>query len=345
MIDFRLVLAMAFVPSIAAAELNRVDAFTFARAESDLYLSNLAKRNGGLNVLLHDREPTPIDEQTIVRMNRDTFYSTSLHDLAAGPVTVTMPENPDGRFQSLQVISQDHYTPFVIYDGTLELTQHTVGTRYVLLAFRTFVDPSDPQDIAAAHALQDGIRVAQADNGVLELPEWDPASRARARGALAELQSLGGTADKVRMGRPNEVDPMAHLMATATGWGLNPREAAIYFTGYPEPNDAQTVQQLVLGDVPQDGFWSISVYDANGYFAPNELGVYSVNNATAIAGDDGTTTIQFGGCDSAVVNCIPITDGWNYSFRVYRPKPEVLDGSWQPPEVTPVSASSAAEAR
>lgn len=319
------------------AEPMKVNAFNFARAESDLYFSNVVKRNGGLNKVVHDRVSTPIDEQTIVRMNRDTFYSSSIHDLQAGPVTIVMPEAEDTRFQSLQVVSQDHYTPFVIYDGTVELTSENVGTRYVMLIFRTFVDPNSEADIQAAHAAQDAITVAQASTGTFEIPEWDGTSLKTARDALASLQSLGGTADKVRMGTANEVDPVAHLMATATGWGLNPRSAAIYFTGYPEGNDAETVQEMLLTDVPVDGFWSISVYNKDGFFEENELGAYSLNNVTAMKEEDGSTRIQFGGCDGQVANCIPITDGWNYSLRLYRPKADVIVGSWQPPEVRKVA--------
>jgi hypothetical protein len=95
-VTFVLVLGVAWA---AQAEPQKVNAFNFARAESDLYFSNLVKKNGGLNVLNHDRAPTPIDEQVIVRMNRDTLYSSSVHDLAAGPVKVTMPANSGGRFQ------------------------------------------------------------------------------------------------------------------------------------------------------------------------------------------------------------------------------------------------------
>ena len=29
-------------------------------------------------------------------------------------------------------------------------------------------------------------------------------------------------------------------------------------------------------------------------------------------------------------------DGWNYAIRLYRPRPEVLDGSWVPPVPEPV---------
>ena len=54
--------------------------------------------------------------------------------------------------------------------------------------------------------------------------------------------------------------------------------------------------ELTVGaDVPVDGFWSISVYNADGYFEPNEQGVYSVNNITAARNDDGSVTVRFGG--------------------------------------------------
>jgi hypothetical protein len=335
---FILVLGLASATA-TGAEPQHVNAFNFARAESDLYFSNLLKKSGGLGVLFHDRTPTPIDKQVIVRMNRDTLYSSSVHDLAAGAVKVTMPRNSGGRFQSLQVISQDHYSPFVIYDGTLELTQKNVGTRYVLLAFRTFVNPTDKSDIEAAHALQDAIKVEQAKTGSFEIPSWDKKSRDEVRKSLASLQSLGGTDDKVRMGRnASEVDPVAHLMATATGWGLNPKSAAMYFTVYPERNDGKTVHRLVLRDVPVDGFWSISVYNKDGYFEKNEFDAYSLNNVTAKKDADGTVTIQFGGCDGKTPNCLPIADDWNYSLRLYRPRAEVLDGRWTPAAPKPVAS-------
>ena len=315
----------------------KVNAFTFARAETDLYFSRLVRKNGGLNNLHHDRTPTPIEQQVVVRMNRDTLYSSSVHDLAAGSVAVTLPNSTDNRFQSLQVISQDHYSPFVIYEGGLELTRQAVGTRYVALVFRTFVNPADADDLKAAHALQDGIRVEQASTGIFEVPQWDKKSQDAARKALAELQTLGGTAEKRRMGRnAGDVDPIAHLLATATGWGLNPREAAIYYTGYPDQNDGTTVHQMLLRDMPVDGFWSISVYNKEGFFEKNACDAYSLNNVTARESADGSIAIQFGGCEEGIQNCLPITEGWNYSLRLYRPRQEVLDGLWIAPEPAPV---------
>lgn len=47
----------------------------FARAESDLYFSGIV-RNGSFGKQDHTREPVPIDKQTIIRINRDTLYSS-----------------------------------------------------------------------------------------------------------------------------------------------------------------------------------------------------------------------------------------------------------------------------
>jgi len=91
----------------------------------------------------------------------------------------------------------------------------------------------------------------------------------------------------------------------------------------------------VPAKVPVDGFWSITVYNAKGFFEKNAYDAYSVNNITAKKNMDGGVTIQFGGCDGKIANCLPITDGWNYTVRLYRPREDVLDGKWKFPEAQP----------
>ena len=74
-------------------------------------------------------------------------------------------------------------------------------------------------------------------------------------------------------------------------------------------NDGKTVHRLTVKDVPVDGFWSVSLYDAKGFFQKNRFDAYSLNNLTAKAAADGSVTIQFGGCDGKVPNCLPIMPG------------------------------------
>ena len=96
-------LRYSLVVTIAHAQTPRlVTVDNFVRAESDLYFGGALKDSGGaLGKFHHRREVASIDEQTVIRLNRDTMYSSALFDLAAGPVTITLPD-PDKRFRSMQ---------------------------------------------------------------------------------------------------------------------------------------------------------------------------------------------------------------------------------------------------
>ena len=50
---------------------------------------------------------------------------------------------------------------------------------------------------------------------------------------------------------------------------------------------------------------------------------------------------QFGACDGKIANCLPIMPGWNYVVRLYRPRAEVLNGTWKFPQAQPVESGSA----
>jgi hypothetical protein len=313
-----------------------VNADNFARAETDLYFSRVAK-DGGFGTFFHIRDVTPIDHQTVIRMNRDTVYSSAVLDLDAGPATVTLPD-PKGRFVSMQIIDEDEYTPAVLYaPASKTLTRQDIGTRYVLVAIRTLVDPNDPADLQAVRAYQDSITIEQASSGKLELPNWDTASQDAVRKALLTL--VPGLPDSRRMfGAKDAVDPVRHLIGAAGAWGGNPDSEAMYLNVTPKQNDGTTIYRLTVKDVPVDGFWSISVYNAEGYFQANDANAYTLNNVTAAKNPDGSISVQFGGCSGGVANCLPIVPGWNYLVRLYRPRPEVLRGDWVFPEAQPASS-------
>jgi hypothetical protein len=308
-----------------------VTADNFRRAESDRYFGVIAITQGGLGKFFHHRELMPIDKQDVVRSNRDTFYSAAVFDLDAGPVTVTLPD-AGGRFMSMMVLDQDHYVFEVAHrPGGYTYRREQIGTRYVMVAVRTLVNPGSPEDIQQVHALQDAIIVAQKSSGRFEAPNWDAASRKRVRDALLVL---GATVpDSKRMfGSREQVDPVRHLIGTAMAWGGNPENDAIYLNVTPAKNDGVTVYQLIIRDVPVDAFWSISVYNAQGYFERNNSDAYTLNNITAKKSGDGSIVVQFGGCDGRTLNCLPITPGWNYMVRLYRPRAEILNGQWRFPE-------------
>ena len=305
----------------------------FRRAETDF---NFKKKvdEGMFGKFGHVREPAPIDEQLVVRVNRDTLFSWAVFDLSE-PVTIVKPDTGK-RFQSMVVVNEDHYIKLVAYEpGEYVLTREKIGTRYVQVAFRTLVDPGNPDEVKAANAVQDQIVARQGSPGSFEIPDWDDASREKVGNGL---KLMGSTLrDSTRMfGDVGDVDPVRHLIGTAGGFGGNPESDAIYLNVNPAKNDGSTPYVLTVKDVPVDGFWSVSVYNAEGYFEKNEAGSYSFNNLTAKKDIDGKITIHFGG-DSKQSNYIPIAKGWNYTARLYRPRKEILDGSWTFPNATPAS--------
>lgn len=312
-----------------------VTADNFPRAESDLYFASTVK-DGGLGTFVHRRALTAIGHQTVIRMNRDTLYSAAVFDLDAGPVTITLPD-AGKRFMSMQVIYEDQYTTQVAYTpGTYTLSRGKDGTRYVIAAVRTLVDPASTEDAAQAHALQDAIKVQQASPGSFDVPKWDTVSQGKVREALL---ALAATLPDTRhmFGTRETVDPVRRLIGSASAWGGNPDADAMYLNVTPARNDGTTVYRLHVADVPVDGFWSISLYNAKGYFEKNAQDAYTLNNVTAKKNADGSVDVQFGGCDGQVPNCLPIMAGWNYLVRLYRPRAELLDGRWIFPEAVPVS--------
>jgi hypothetical protein len=322
--------------TLSAVHMAKTEPVTWknwVRAESDKYFKSYVDV-GAFGKFLNLRLPTPIDKQNVVRMNRDTIYSIGVFDLTT-PVTITKPDTGD-RFQSLMVVSQDEYVPIpVVYKaGKYTLTQEKIGSRYVFVGFRTFVDASSPADIKKGNALQNQIKVQQKSVGKFEIPNWDKESQDSLRAAI---KVLAATMDNFResFGTKEEVDPIAHLLGAATGWGGNPAKDATYLNVTPENNDGKTAYTLTVKDVPVDGFWSISLYNGKGFFQKNPQNAYSINNITGKKAKDGSIIIHFGG-DPKQSNYLPIMDGWNYIVRLYQPRKEILDGSWKFPAPQPV---------
>ncbi len=317
----------------AGSEPVRVTIDNFVRAESDhMIRANMEAFGLSFGTFFHLRNPTTPDNQPVIRMNQDTLYSATVLDLSK-PVKVTLPE-VGGRYMSMHVVSQDHYMLVESEPGTYELTEDSVGTRFAYVTVRTFYNAGDPADLPKAHAAQDKILISGGGSGPFEAPNWNSADLAAARKALSDLAVLGFDASYA-FGTKDEVRPIDHLVGAAAGWGGLPRTAAMYVVSSVAKNDGQTPHAVTVKDVPVDAFWSITVYNADGYLEANELGVNSYNNFSAQPNADGSYTIHFGG-DPKSKNYLPISAGWNYSVRMYQPGAEILDGSWRFPAPQPV---------
>ena len=328
-ISVALTLAMG---NVQAAEPVTVD--NFVRAESDhMIRANMKAFQVRFGKFTHLREPTTPDNQPVIRMNQDTLYSGTVVDLSK-PVAITLPE-VDGRYMSMHVVSQDHFCFVEAEPGAYKLTEKSVGTRFALVTIRTFYNAGDPDDLSKAHAAQDKVKMSGGGEGPFETPNWNTEQLAVARKALNDLAVLGFDTT-YSFGTKEQVRPIDHLVGAAAGWGGLPVSAAMYLLDSVDANDGNTPYTLTVKDVPVGAFWSITIYNADGYLEANDLGRNSLNNLSAMPNEDGSYTIRFGG-DANSENYLPITEGWNYAIRMYQPQEAILDGSWVFPAITPAN--------
>jgi hypothetical protein len=334
-------MSFALVGTVASAQTSTsatqpVTIENYNRAQTDVYFAEVVK-NDGFGKFRHGRELAPPVQQGIVRPNRDTLYSFAIFDLDAGPVTIKLPDGAK-RFMAMQVVNEDQYTTGVHYGASSHtLTRETIGTRYAIAVVRFLVDFSNKEEIEEVHALQDAVKSSQASPGAFEIPNWDEASLKKVKAALSQLGTTVSNTRRMFGANEHQVDTVKHLIGSAILWGGNTEKDALYLPITPARNDGTTIYKLIIRDIPVDGFWSLTVYNGEGYLQPNQYNAYSVNYITAKRSADGTINIQFGGCDGNIPNCLPITKGWNYTVRMFRPRPEILDDTWKFPEARPVN--------
>lgn len=304
---------------------------TFVRAETDNYFDRIARQSGGVNTFFHFRSPTPLSQQTVVRMNRDTLYSMAIVDTHGG-ATVTMPEIPAGRYASVYLTDNDHYVPFVIYEaGTHELPG---DTRYLGVGVRIQVfDPEDTDEIAMVNALQDAFTIDASSHQEFTMPDWDQDSLDALRTGFEEEFKGFDRYPSDWQGPRGSVNEATRHLAAAGAWGLFPEADATYI-GYSGDHDP-TLAYSATYEVPENtGFWSITVYGPDGYMKSDDN---IVNSSTAQLNTDGSFTVHFG---SAALcgdqpNRVDVSEGWNFLMRVYRPGRSVLAGEYGLPRALP----------
>jgi hypothetical protein len=311
---------------------TEVNVLNYVRAKTAFHFDRVLMRSGTVNHFGHVRQPIPLDKQNSRRMNRDTLYSSAVIDISQG-ASFSMPD-PGERYMSAAVINQDHYTNKIFHGpGEHSLTLDEFDTPFVLLVIRILANANDPADIKIANNLQDLLTVKSQSAKAYIHDNYDNVSLKATTQILMKLQA--GLPNVMNtFGSQDQVNKVRHLIATAYGWGGLPESETFYLNVQPQlPIGAYS---LIVRNVPVDGFWSISVYNKEGFFEPNEYNSYSINNLTAKADDDGSYTIHFGG-DPNKHNYLHITEGWNYDVRMYRPRTNITSGSWIFPSLNHLS--------
>jgi hypothetical protein len=139
---------------------------------------------------------------------------------------------------------------------------------------------------------------------------------------------------------------LKRAIVTQQGLGANVPEDAIYplnlgdENGRPLDGANKYVLHFDKSTLPPvDAFWSVTLYDPQGYQVANPLNRFAVSSWMPFKYDpDGSLSLYFQnenpGKDKEA-NWLPAPTGaFNLTMRLYAPKSEALTGKWNPPPVT-----------
>lgn len=274
----------------------------------------------GVNNLLHKRQLTPTDQQPVVRMNRDTYYSLAVVDVSKG-ATITIPELPEGKYVSVQPVTEDHRIQPMFYGaGTFELTTHIGDHLYLVVRLdSTFSE-------AEAAKYQDQMSLSAKSNKKFTAEPVNKESFERVENELkAKMPGIakrdGKDATFGMFTAPNDASNRLftqekYEVGAAIGWAGAQKIDNIYEISGNYPSN--TPHQATFQDPKNGAFWSITVYNKSGFMF-NDLANISSN--TAKPNDDGSYTINFGGGKDALNNIEIANDSgvFNLAVRHYKP--------------------------
>lgn len=251
-------------------------------------------------------------EQFVVRMNRDTAYSTSVFDLSSREVYVTIPETD--RYVTIQIVDQNHETQRMIYGPGRFLI--TAKTKFAFVIVRTL--DSD---------LRDKISVEAPEPAPFVVKDWDAASFAEIEEKGNKDFSDGYYQAGAYSNTESGLTPYMNYVGAAGGWGGamvldNVYQTSTYF-------DADGCYETTFADPLATFFWSATVYNGDGYMFNDVANISSEMNPEQNA--DGTYTLHFG-CEGKSNN-IPTAQGndtgrFNVLMRHYGPSQMVIDGEY-----------------
>lgn len=284
----------------------------------------------GVNAFSHKRHLTPTDQQPVVRMNRDTYYSMAVVDVSKG-ASITMPEIPEGKYMSVQAVTEDHRIQAMKYgSGKFDLTTH-IGTHlYLIIRLDRTFNEAEIKDIQDKMVLD-----ANSNEKFTALPvneqsfnEVEDALKAKMP-AISQrdgVHALDGMFTDPRDESAKLFTDEKYQLGAALGWGGAQMVDNIYELSGNYSTDS--CYQLTFEDPQNKAFWSITVYDKKGFMF-NDLANFSSN--TAQMNEDGTYTISFG-CGEVGPNNLQIanpSEYFNIAIRHYQPSKKVFEEDYR----------------
>lgn len=283
----------------------------FPQAYTNMRLGAVLKKAGSINTFFEMPVPSSIpEEQFVVRMNRDTYYSVSVIDMSSDSVFVTIPETD--QYISLQVVDENHETfPMIYGSGRHKIT---AKTQHAFVIVRALEDNARRNLVIEAGSANPFI-----------VKEWDMETF-KAVDKAGNIDFSDGYDQSKAFGNVESGQtPYMNYVGAAGGWGGAMVEDNIYQTSQYFGNDG--CYEMTFVDPKDASFWSATVYNADGRMFNDIAHISSEMNPVRNA--DGTYTIHFG-CEGKPNN-IPILEGnntgkFNVLMRHYSPSKEVSNG-------------------
>jgi len=279
----------------------------FPTAYSNLRMGAIVERAGGVNKFIE--MPTPgsnPEEQLVVRMNRDTYYSSTVMDVSEDAF-ITIPETE--RYVSIQIVDENHETQPMIYGpGKHKIT---AKTDHVFVIVRALEDNA-----------RRNLLIEAESNKPFIMKEWDMESFKKLEEEGNAVFVKGYDQSKAFGSKETGQTTYMNYIGAAGGWGGAMVVDNIYqSSGYL---DTEGCYEMTFPDPMDKYFWSATVYNANGYMFNNVANISS--EMDPVINEDGTITVRFG-CDD-MPNNIPIREGnttgkFNVIMRHYGPSDEV----------------------
>ena len=322
-----------------------VDESNFVEAMSDIYFGQVVDAVG-TNVIQHNRATADIKTQGIIRENRDTLYSKVVIDAREG-FRLTLPAAGKTYMAALilnyntglvrEAKDQGDVGTYMAHSDrprVIEITRKAAGTDFVYILFRTQTDNS-PEGNAAGAKLQDAIKLEiHGKPNDWKLQNFDTKQRDKLadlyKSHLAEYVARGAhfgyqEDSVVKEGGEKAADVRRHY--AAFGWGGQLERYATYLTTPVIKSKDGTAVTLKVTPfkVREDlnGFWSYTVYDAEGWIATeNNI----INNGNAVLNPDGTLTLRLGtreACGTDVNRMDLPKGGFSLVTRIYNTLQEI----------------------
>ena len=297
----------------------------YIHAEVHAFFHDIVGRTGAVNTFFHFPGLSPASDKFVVSPNNDTIYSFVIVNARDG-FTLEVPNLGD-RFMAIQIVDENHMTPFYLYGGgSRRFERNQFESDCLALYVRTGTNgaPADVEHVT--RVLQPQYKIVGAQD-VFDVPKPDLELMLKVRSALvAEYGNLETTSGAMQPSTDLVEDWEFFTCVTAGALGLSADDNAMYLPYALAGAEGGVCYRATYPPVPAEAFFSITVYGPEKYLMSDVDNIISSNRGV-VTNDDGSFTVTFGAeeCrDLAPNHAYTPEDGWSFLLRAYRPDVEAF---------------------